>query len=307
MSQMHTPSNRWMLGLGLSAITTLAFGLLPIVLKGMLDVMDVFTLTWYRFAISVLVLAPFVVRPRKMIRANIPGLRIAATALLAGLFISGNYLLYILGLSYLSPSSAQVLIQQASLFFLLGSLVVYRESFSRLQWLGLAIVIFGQVLFFNTRIFGMLSHFNDDARGVLLITGAALIWAVYGLLQKRLLTTYSSATTILIFYSIGALVFLPAAQPALVFQLDGVHLVLLFGLGLISLISYAAFAEALNHWAASRVSAILATVPVVTVIGVNITTVLFPGLFLSESLGLLSLGGAALVVAGSMMTALGRN
>ncbi len=296
-----------MFGLGLSVITTLSFGLLPIVLKGMLDVMDVFTLTWFRFTISVLVLAPFVVRPRKMISANIPGIRVAATALLAGLFISGNYLLYILGLTYLSPSSAQVLIQQAALFFLLGSLVVYREAFSGWQWMGLAIVILGQLLFFNQRIFSMLSHFNDDARGVLLITGAALIWAVYGLLQKHLLTTYSAATTILIFYSIGALVLLPAAQPSLVFLLDGVHLVLLFGLGLISLVSYAAFAEALNHWEASRVSAILATVPVVTVIAVSITTTILPDLLPSESFSLLSLGGAALVVVGSMMTALGRN
>jgi drug/metabolite transporter (DMT)-like permease len=227
--------------------------------------------------------------------------------LLAGLLMSGNYLLYILGLLYVSPSTAQVVIQQASLFFLLGSLVIFREQFTGRQWVGLAIVIFGLLLFFNERLIAMVINFTEDTLGVLLITGAALIWAIYALLQKHLLKTYSASTTILLFYSIGSLAFLPFAQPSLVFQLSGVHIGLLFGLGLISLISYGAFAEALNHWEASRVSAVLATVPVITVAMVKITTALFPDLIPPESLSMLSLAGAVLVVTGSIMMALGRS
>jgi drug/metabolite transporter (DMT)-like permease len=66
------------------------------------------------------------------------------------------------------------------------------------------------------------------------------------------------------------------------------------------------FAEALNHWAASRVSAALAIVPILTVIGVNITTAFFPGIIPPETLSGLSLAGAALVVIGSMIAALVR-
>ncbi|HCQ01301.1 MAG TPA: EamA family transporter, partial [Candidatus Latescibacteria bacterium] len=234
MSRMHTPSGRWALGLGLSIITSLAFGFLPIALKGMLEMLDVYTLTWYRFMISVAVLAPFIVRPGKLSTTGWPGKRLIVIILLTGLLMSGNYLLYILGLLYVSPSTAQVVIQQASLFFLLGSLVIYREQFTGRQWVGLAIVIFGLLLFFNERLIAMVINFTEDTLGVLLITGAAVIWAIYALLQKQLLKTYSASTTILLFYSIGSLAFLPFAQPSLVFQLSGVHIGLLFGLGLIS-------------------------------------------------------------------------
>jgi drug/metabolite transporter (DMT)-like permease len=307
MSRMHTPSGRWALGLGLSIITSLAFGFLPIALKGMLEMLDVYTLTWYRFMISVAVLAPFIVRPGKLSTTAWPGKRLIVIILLTGLLMSGNYLLYILGLLYVSPSTAQVVIQQASLFFLLGSLVIYREQFTGRQWVGLAIVIFGLLLFFNERLIAMVINFTEDTLGVLLITGAAVIWAIYALLQKQLLKTYSASTTILLFYSIGSLAFLPFAQPSLVFQLSGVHIGLLFGLGLISLISYGAFAEALNHWEASRVSAVLATVPIITVATVKITTALFPDLIPPESLSMLSIAGAVLVVSGSILMALGRS
>ena len=307
MSRMHTPSGRWALGLGLSIITSLAFGFLPIALKGMLEMLDVYTLTWYRFMISVAVLAPFIVRPGKLSTTAWPGKRLIGIILLTGLLMSGNYLLYILGLLYVSPSTAQVVIQQASLFFLLGSLVIYREQFTGRQWVGLAIVIFGLLLFFNERLIAMVINFTEDTLGVLLITGAAVIWAIYALLQKQLLKTYSASTTILLFYSIGSLAFLPFAQPSLVFQLSGVHIGLLFGLGLISLISYGAFAEALNHWEASRVSAVLATVPIITVATVKITTALFPDLIPPESLSMLSIAGAVLVVTGSIIMALGRS
>jgi drug/metabolite transporter (DMT)-like permease len=304
---MHTPSGRWALGLGLSIITSLAFGFLPIALKGMLEMLDVYTLTWYRFMISVAVLAPFIVRPGKLSTTAWPGKRLIVIILLTGLLMSGNYLLYILGLLYVSPSTAQVVIQQASLFFLLGSLVVYREQFTGRQWVALAIVIFGLLLFFNERLIAMVINFTEDTLGVLLITGAAVIWAIYALLQKQLLKTYSASTTILLFYSIGSLAFLPFAQPSLVFQLSGVQIGLLFGLGLISLISYGAFAEALNHWEASRVSAVLATVPIITVATVKITTALFPDLIPPESLSMLSIAGAVLVVTGSIIMALGRS
>jgi drug/metabolite transporter (DMT)-like permease len=86
-----------------------------------------------------------------------------------------------------------------------------------------------------------------------------------------------------------------------------VQIGLLFGLGLISLISYGAFAEALNHWEASRVSAVLATVPIITVATVKITTALFPDLIPPESLSMLSIAGAVLVVTGSIIMALGRS
>jgi drug/metabolite transporter (DMT)-like permease len=77
--------------------------------------------------------------------------------------------------------------------------------------------------------------------------------------------------------------------------------------GLNTLIAYGAFAEALEHWEASRVSAVLALTPIVTLISVWAVSLLVPTLIAPEHLTILGVLGAVLVVAGSSAIALGKN
>jgi len=49
---MHEISGRWRLGLFLSLTTAILWGVLPIALKGLLQYMDVNTITWFRFLIA---------------------------------------------------------------------------------------------------------------------------------------------------------------------------------------------------------------------------------------------------------------
>ena len=56
---MTSASGNWRLGLLYASITTLAWGLLPIALKAMLAYMDPYTITWYRFFVSALLLLAF--------------------------------------------------------------------------------------------------------------------------------------------------------------------------------------------------------------------------------------------------------
>jgi drug/metabolite transporter (DMT)-like permease len=76
--------------------------------------------------------------------------------------------------------------------------------------------------------------------------------------------------------------------------------------GFNTLIAYGAFAEALDHWEASRVSAVLALAPLVTLLSVWAVSWLTPNLIPSEHLTLLGLFGAILVVAGSVAIATGK-
>ena len=301
---MHKPSGIWKLGLAFSLLSALSFGVLPIALKGILNTMDAFTLTWYRFVMAGALLAILNVRPNKFSWSALPGFRLGVLIVVAGALMSVNFLCYLLGLAYVSPSTAQVVIQLAPLFLLLGSLVVYKESFSRGQWIGLFIMVFGLALFFNQRLTEMLSRLTNDTIGALLIMAAAFTWAIYGLMQKRLLLFYSSGVTLLLFYIVDALIFLPFASPNRIFDLTGPQLGLLGGCGLASALSYIGFAEALNHWEATRVSAMLALVPIITVVSVRATNTLWPEVIPPESLSLLSIAGALFVVAGSMATAL---
>ena len=69
--------------------------------------------------------------------------------------------------------------------------------------------------------------------------------------------------------------------------------------------AYGAFAEALDHWEASRVSAVLAITPMLTLAWMAVLDPLSAHI-IPEPLNALSLAGAALVVAGSMLMSLAR-
>lgn len=297
----------WQIGFGLSVFTALLFSLLPIALKGLLGGMDPITITWYRFFFATLFLLGVIASQhgfpswQTMRKAGL------GLLLLASVSLCGNYLLYLLALEHLTPGSAQVLIQTAPVLLLLGSLVFYRERFSRLQWSGLGLVVIGMGIFFHNRLNDIFGNFGDYSMGVLIMMGAAVVWAIYGLAQKRLLGTLSSQTIIVCIYGTGAVLFLPMAKPAQIELLTGVQWIfLLFSVAATSF-SYVAFAEAMNRWQASRVSAVLAVVPILTITFVSIGALIVPSVIQPESLTLLSLSGAVLVVVGSILSALGKN
>ena len=71
------------------------------------------------------------------------------------------------------------------------------------------------------------------------------------------------------------------------------------------LVAYGAFAEALEHWKASRIGAVLSLAPIFTLIGIRVAQSAAPGLAPSEQLNVWSVVGALMVVAGAAMCALG--
>jgi drug/metabolite transporter (DMT)-like permease len=73
-----------------------------------------------------------------------------------------------------------------------------------------------------------------------------------------------------------------------------------------TVVAYGAFAESLQHWEASRVSAILALAPIFTIASMSLMDWFAPGLITPERLTILGLFGAILVVAGSMSISLGK-
>ena len=303
---VHVTTGRWRLGLALSSITTLLWGLLPIALKGLLDRMDAYTIIWYRLFISVTFLFAFIIY-----RHGIPSpmrLKFPLTWLLiiSSIGLCGNYILYILGLDHLPPSAATIVIQLSSVFMLLGSLVFFKEKFSMRQWAGFILLLAGMILFFNNKIDDLFYRISNYTTGVLLITLAAASWAVYALTQKQLLNSYPSEKIMLFIYFSGVMLFLPFAEPSGLLQLDIIGLLLLIFCAFNTLIAYGCFAEALDHLEASRVVMVTATTPLVTVAGMKLCSAFYPGFLIPENLNALSIAGAFLVVAGSIMSSLKR-
>lgn len=301
---MHQSSGRWRLGLVLSLLTVFLWGILPIALTVTLQVLDVYTVIWFRFLVSFGLLAVYLgvqgkLPTREQLRSTSWKLLAIATISLAL-----NYFLFLQGLSLTSPANAEVIIQLSSLLLGFGGLVVFKEHYHLRQWIGVGVVACGYILFFHQQITNLITGRDKYLLGSGLVMLGAAVWAIYALAQKQLLRSLSSAHIMLIIYGGCAFLFAPFATYKTVFTLSNLYLGTLLFCALNTLIAYGAFAESLQHWQASRVSAVIALAPIVTLISVEIVSVILPSLIPHEKMTFMGISGAILVVAGAIAIAL---
>jgi drug/metabolite transporter (DMT)-like permease len=302
---MHATTGRWRLGLALALTTAVFWGLLPIALRITLTGMDAWTLTWYRFATASVALGAYLAWRRRLpIRAPLTrrGWWLYLAALLC---LVANYVGYLVALELTSPTVAQVLIQLAPLFLLFGGVLVFRERFAPLQRAGFVVLLIGLGVFFHDRIAEVFSIQSRLGLGVVVMLFAALAWAVYGLAQKQLLAELASEQVLFLLYLGAVPLLLAPATLAQLLDLDGLQLGMLAFCCANTVIAYGCFAEALEHWEVSRVSAVVTLAPVVTLLGVEAAAWLWPAQAPAELLSGWNILGALLVVAGSMTAALG--
>ena len=302
---MHISSGRWVYGLCLSLLTALLWGILPIKLKQVLQVMDPVTVTWFRLAVSGALLFIWLASVKRLPSFKVLGRKGRVLVGLAVFGLVGNYVLYLIGLRLLSPGTTQLLVQVGPIFLLISSIFLFKERFSLGQGIGLAILLIGFGLFFNQRLVELLTSLGDYTLGVLIVIMASVVWTFYGLSQKQLLTVWNSLQVMMVIYLFCALLITPWAHPAQALQLSPLQGWLLLACCLNTLVAYGAFAEALAHWEASRVSATLALTPLITLASVAIAAWRWPTYVQAEEINALGYGGALLVVLGSALTALG--
>jgi drug/metabolite transporter (DMT)-like permease len=149
---------------------------------------------------------------------------------------------------------------------------------------------------------------SDEAgqlwQGALLIVLAAVAWAIYALAQKRLLRSFSSAATMMSIYLFATVTLGPLASPRSLGTLGAATWLVVGYCALNTLIAYGAFAEALNHWEASRVSTVLALTPLGTLACGMLLALMLPGFPPPDDIDRVSIVGASMVVAGSMTTSM---
>ncbi len=302
---MHISSGRWVYGLCLALLTALLWGILPIKLKQVLLVMDPVTVTWFRLLVSGGCLFIYLAATKRLPSRKVLGPRGGWLVLMAVLGLVGNYVLYLMGLNLLSPGTAQLVVQMGPIMLLIASLFVFKERFSVGQGIGLLVLLIGFALFFNQRLSELLTSLTDYTAGVLMVLLASTVWTFYALGQKQLLTVWNSLQVMMVIYLFCALLLTPWVHPLEALQLSPLQGWLLLACCLNTLIAYGAFAEALAHWEASRVSATLAITPLVTFAAVAIAAWLWPEYVQAEQINGLGYGGAVLVVLGSALVALG--
>ncbi len=299
---MTEVSGRWKLGIILAAISALMWAILPVALEILLQSIDFQTATLFRYLLPAILLTGYlwVKGTLKTVHEKLNSKHLLML-IISGALLAGNYGFYIVGLEKTSADSAQVMIQLAPMSLLLAGIYIFKEPFSKFQWLGFTFFSLGLFLFFYHRINNHLIDLDYYGLGLVIVSIAALCWTGYAIILKFLLKTFSAQEAMLIFYWMGSILFLPMSDISGLLSLNKSELLLLLFCGVNTLITYSCFSEAFLHIEVSRVSAIVATTPLMTIAFVQVTAPISN--LNAEPMTFLSLFGAALVVIGSVVTA----
>ncbi len=279
--------------------------MLPIALTITLTAVDARTITWFRFLTATLGLGIILAAMGRLPNPVSIGKRGWLLLLLALGGLLSNFVIYVVALTYASPTVNQVVTQLSPILLMLGGIVVFHERFSARQWVGFTLLFVGLPLFFNRRL-PELTHLGSGlGRGVALLVLGSIVWSVYGLAQKSLLRRVQSQQVLVLLYAGSALLLLPFSHPARILHVNALQGWMLAFACANTVVAYGSFAEALRHWEASRVGATLTLTPMFTMTAMWILEHTVPGLVKPEQLNVLSVAGAMVVVVGSMLCALG--
>lgn len=293
-------------GMMLALTTAIMWGLLPLALKSVLTLMDAYTITWYRFIFAAFFVGLLLLTKKRVPLSILSQPKRLKRLLFAAIFLSLNYVLYLSSLHFVPAETAQMLIQMAPFFMIIGGVVFIKEHFSRGQMVGSVILTSGLLMFFNQQFMTNAGIDNNAfTTGFFIMLAAAITWAAYAIIQKKMLRYYSSNQIMWCIYLVSTLFFLPLATPSQISTLNVTALLLLLFCCANTLIAYGTFAKSLEYLPTAKVSATLAITPLLTVLFSTIAEHYWPQLYQAQHLNMLAYIGGGVVVLGSMLTALG--
>lgn len=294
------------LGIFLALTTAVFWGALPIAMKQVLDVMEPYTIVWYRFMMAAIGLGIILASRRQL-----PSLKLfrqrrwLVLLIIATCGLLGNFIFFSSSLQYLSPTTSQVIGQLSPVGMMVASVLILKERMRITQVIGAGMLICGLLLFFNTSLHEIFTRLTDYTLGVVLGICAAVVWVSYGVAQKVLLRRMASQQILLLLYTLCAIALFPFAKPAVILQLDGWQLACLLFCGVNTLVGYGALAEAMARWQAAQVSALVTLTPLFTLFFSILLAQILPDMFAAPSLNFVGYVGAFVVVAGAMFSAIG--
>lgn len=294
------------LGIFLALTTAVFWGALPIAMKQVLEVMEPFTIVWYRFSMAAIGLGVILASRRQL-----PSLKLfrqrrwLLLLIVATCGLLGNFIFFSSSLQYLSPTTSQVIGQLSPVGMMIASVLILKERMRVTQVIGAVMLICGLLLFFNTSLHEIFTRLTDYTLGVVLGVCAATVWVSYGVAQKVLLRRMASQQILLLLYVLCAIALFPMAKPAVIFQLNGWQFACLLFCGVNTLVGYGALAEAMARWQAAQVSALVTLTPLFTLLFSILLALIWPDNFVAPPLNLVGYVGAFVVVAGAMFSAIG--
>lgn len=287
-------------GIIYTLVTVLMWGVLAIALKMASKEIDSPTIVWFRFSLAFTGMLVW------MAVQNPEGLKIlykpTGLIVLSSLALAWNYIGFMLGIQYTSPSNAQVAIQSGPVLLAVFGIFFFREKISRIQILGFLLSLLGFWIFYQQHVGAVpAGQEGQYTKGMLITLTGAVAWAVYAALQKKLVLSYSVGTLNVFIFGLPVLIYLPFVNFASLAHLSFGYWVLLVFLGANTLISYGCLSLALKYLEAGKVSIIIVLNPIITFILMGILTWLQVNWIEGEHFSLLSVGGALIALFGAIL------
>jgi len=286
-------------GIFYTLITVLMWGVLAIALKVATKEVDSSTIVWFRFSLAFSALFAWmaVKTPKELKILYKPSWLIV----LASLALAWNYMGFMLGIQYTSPSNAQVAIQAGPLLLAIFGILFFREKISRIQIIGFLFALVGFWIFYRQHISAVAGQEAQYTKGMLITFSGAVAWAIYAAFQKRLVVHYPVGTLNVFIFGLPVLLYLPFVNFANLAHLSFGYWVLLAFLGANTLISYGCLSLALKYLEAGKVSIIIILNPIITFILMGILSWMQVDWIAREHFSVLSILGALIALAGAIL------
>ncbi len=286
-------------GLIYTLITVLMWGVLAIALKLASKVIDSPTIVWFRFSLA------FTGMFIWMLIRNPKGLTILYKPtwliVFSSLALAWNYIGFMLGIQYTTPSNAQVAVQAGPIILAIMGVAFFKEKMTRLQGFGFILAILGFWIFYRQHLSASVGQEGQYTKGMLLTFTGAIAWAIYAALQKKLVLNYSVGTLNVFIFGLPVLLYLPFVNFASLTDLSWGYWALLVFLGANTLIAYGCLSLALKYLEAGKVSIIVVLNPIITFVLMGILTWMQVDWIAAEHFSVLSILGALIALAGAIM------
>ncbi|MEZ5104794.1 MAG: DMT family transporter [Draconibacterium sp.] len=285
-------------GIIYALITAFFWGFLAVALKIAVRKVDPVSIVWFRFLFAFLLLAiwQLLSKPSSFQIFRRPPLLL----ILAAIGLSWNYMGYMFGIHYTTPSNAQLFIQLGPIILAIVGFIFFKEKVARNQIIGFAIAFLGLSFFYRDQLSAFFDSGNYNI-GILLTISGAMAWSLYAIFQKKLVTKYRVESLNLFLFGFPAVVYLPFVEFKPLLELPFSWWLLLFFLGANTLIAYTCVAKALKYAEANKVSVILIVNPIITFITMGILTYLDVSWISHERFSVITIIGASLVILGAIL------
>jgi drug/metabolite transporter (DMT)-like permease len=291
-------------GILFATITALLWGVIAIVLKLALTHLAPIDVTWVRFAMSfAFFVIYFLFKEPKALRIIIhPPILLIVASFCLGF----NFLGFITGVGYTTPSIAQVFIQLAPVLFAISGFIFFKEKVSKRQLFGLFLVICGLIVFYREQIVFLSQDLIKYRKGVTWTFFGAFMWSIYAIFHKILVKSHQPLHLNLLLFSIPALLFIPFVNFNSLLHASLLEWGFLLFLGINTVLAYGSLGYAFKYLEANKVSVIITLNPIITFILMFIFGVLEVGWIVHENFTPITMIGALMVILGTIFTILRR-